>query len=76
MKFYLSVEVNMVNQDVSKLTYFQSENSLLDKSMDIENEVQQHITEIFGEVDEYTQHGSGWIMENVHGINIMITRIP
>ena len=44
--------------------------------MDIENEVQRHITEIFGEVDEYVQHGSGWIMENVHGINIMITRIP
>ena len=66
----------MVNHDVSKLTYFQSENSLLDKSTDIENEVQRHITEIFAEVDEYVQHGSGWVMENVHGINIMITRIP
>ena len=76
MKLYLSVEVNMVNHDVSKLTYFQSENSRLDKSTDIENEVQRHITEIFAEVDEYVQHGSGLIMENVHGINIMITRIP
>ena len=76
MKFYLSVEDNMVNQDISKLTYFQSENSLLDKSTDIEDEVQRHITEIFTEVDEYVQHGSGWVMENVHRINIMITRIP
>ena len=76
MKFYLSVEVNMVSHDVSKLTYFQSENSLLDKSTDIENEVQRHITEIFTQVDEYVQHGSGWVMENVHRINIMITRLP
>ena len=76
MKFYLSVEVNMVNHDVSKLTYYQAENSLLGKSTDIENDVQRHITEIFAEVDEYVQHGSGCVMENVHGINIMITRIP
>ena len=59
MKFYLSVEVNMMNQNISKLTYFQSENSLLDKSMDIEDEVQRHITEIFTEVDEYVQHRLG-----------------
>ena len=65
----------MENHNISKLVYFHSTNSLLDKSMDIVEEVQRHIGEIFIDIEEYVQHGSGWLMENIYGINIMITNI-
>ena len=75
IKFYITVEVNMENHNISKLVYFHSTNSLLDKSMDVVEEVQRHIGEIFIDIEEYVQHGSGWLMENIYGINIMITNI-
>ena len=75
IKFYISVDVNMEKEGITKLVYFQSQNSLVDKSVDIVEELHRHIAEILEEIEEYVQHGSGWQMENVYRINVMITTI-
>ena len=53
---------------------FHSSSSILLKDSDIEEETKQHISSLENKIEEYLKKGSGWMVENVKMINLMMTK--
>lgn len=78
IKFYISLELSMskdVEDMLLKIGNFQSCPTTLSQSSNILNEIKTHIEVLVDEIDNYTRNGSGWAIENVELINIMITQL-
>ena len=77
LKFYISIELNMsrlIMDETNKVTTFQTGSSMLLKTMDIEKEVKEHITLLISKIEKYIRNGSGWLVDNVKMINVMMTK--
>ena len=75
LKFYISVEVEISLDESTKTANFQSYATHLYKSSDFEKEVRQHFETITEKIEEYSFMGSGWTVESVSAINIMVTHM-
>ena len=65
----------MMLDDTSKIGNFQSRATQLTKSMDFEEEVSKHIETLIEKIETYASMGSGWIVNNIESINIMVTKL-
>ncbi|MCP4486658.1 MAG: hypothetical protein GY820_04960 [Gammaproteobacteria bacterium] len=76
LKFYISIELNMSQllEGISKIVTFQTRSTILLKAMDPEAEVREHIDLLDSKVDKYINNGSGWLVDNVRVINVMMTK--
>ena len=76
LKFYISIEFDMsrLTDDTSKIVTFQTRSTTLLKGMDPEPEVKGHIDLIDSKIDKYTRNGSGWLVDSVRVINVMMTK--
>ena len=76
VKFYISMELNMKlpTDDNTKVAFFQTRSTTLLKSMDFKEEVESHIKSLVFKIEKYRENGSGWLVEGVSAINIMITK--
>ena len=76
LKFYMSIELDMrlPTDDSTKVVTFQTKSSALLQAMDFKEEVGKHINEIVEDVDKYIRNGSGWLVENVKTIYLMMTK--
>ena len=75
LKFYISLEVSMMLDEASKIANFQSRATQLHSSMDFEEEVSKHKEILVEKIETYTSMGSGWIVNNIESINIMLTHL-
>ena len=75
LKFYISMEVELSLDGESKIANFQSQATLLNRTMNFEEQVNTHKEVLTQKIEEYCRMGSGWEMENVNTINIMVTHI-
>ena len=76
IKFYISLHVDMkmpMSEDTALVT-FQTNVSVLFPGFDIEAAVVENIKEIVTNIEEYIANGSGWVVETVNMINLMITK--
>ena len=76
LKFYISIELNMSRamDENNKVTTFQTSSSTLLKTTDTEKEVKEHITLLISKIEKYIRNGSGWLVDNVKMINVMMTK--
>ena len=76
LKFYISLEVNMKlpSDELTKVINFQSSATILIQETQIKKEVQEHIRDIILKIERYMKNGSGWLVENVKTIHLMITK--
>ena len=76
LKFYISIELEMsrLTDDTIKIVTFQTRSSTLLKTMDAVTEVKEHIKLIDSKIDKYIRNGSGWTVESVRVINVMMTK--
>ena len=75
LKFYISMEVELSLDGDTKVANFQSRATYLHKNMAFEEEVNAHNEVLVRKIEEYSEMGSGWEMENVETINIMLTHL-
>ena len=75
LKFYISMEVELSLDGDTKVANFQSRATYLHKNMAFEEEVNAHNKVLVRKIEEYSEMGSGWEMENVETINIMLTHL-
>ena len=66
--------LSMERDGDTKIATFQTHPSLILQGTDIEEDIQQHINVIVNEIEEYQQEGSGWTVEDVKKITLMITK--
>ena len=62
-------------EDIPTLTNIQTSASTLTQSSNILDEIKKHIEALVYKIDNYSRNGSGWVVENVYSINIMITKL-
>ena len=76
LKFYMSLEADMKlpSDESTKPASFQSTSSVLLQTSDINEEIKEHIKQLVKKIEEYLRNGSGWMVENVRMINLMITK--
>ena len=76
LKFYISIELYMRHliDDTAKIATFQTRSTVLLRGMDIEPVVREHMNLIDIKIDKYIQNGSGWTVDNVKAMNVMMTR--
>ena len=75
LKFYISLEVEVILDETFKIANFQSRATQLTKSMDFEEEVTQHKEILVEKIETYASMGSDWIVNNIKSINIMVTHL-
>ena len=75
LKFFISLEVEVILDETIKIANFQSRATQLTKSMDFEEEVSKHIETLIEKIETYASMGSGWIVNNIESINIMVTKL-
>ena len=76
LKFYISAELDMsrLTDGATKLVYFQTSSTTLLQNMDVEPEVKGHVQRIASKIDKYIKNGSGWSVDRVNAISVMITK--
>ena len=76
LKFYISLELSMrlPTDDKEKTVSFQTKSTALLQAMRIEKEIGKHIKDIVKDVEKYIRNGSGWVVENVKTIYLMMTK--
>ena len=77
LKFYISLELNMRKdvEGMEKLGNFQSSATSLYQSSDVLTEIRKHVEVVVDKIDNYTRNGSGWVVGNIHLINLMIVNL-
>ena len=77
MKFYISLEVRVYLElkDESMISHFQSSATLLTNSSNFEEQVRNHHKALVEKIENYTNSTSGWLVENIKAINIMVTHL-
>ena len=63
-----------MNEEEKKTVNFQTSASTLLKTSNIKEEIQKHIDALLDKVDKYTRNGSGWVVDSVNGISVMMTK--
>ena len=76
IKFYLSLKLNLsklIDEDEEKTAVFNTSSTLLLPGFDITSLIKDHVEILEVKVDNYMQNGSGWVINSVNQINVMIT---
>ena len=74
INFYMGLELLMEHLGDTKIATFQTSNTLILQSTDIEEVIRQHVNAIVSDIEEYQGKGSGWVSESVEKITLMITK--
>ena len=62
-------------EGMEKLGNIQSSATSLYQSSDILTAIRKHVEVIVDKIDNYTRNGSGWVVGNIHLINLMIVNL-
>ena len=74
INFYMGLELLMEHVGDTKIATFQTSNTLILQSTDIEEVIRQHTNAIVSDIEEYQRKGSGWVSKSVEKITLMITK--
>ena len=76
LKFYLGIDVNMSKLvgDDAKVTNFQNSASTLLQTSNIQQELIKYSDALVDKIDKYLINGSGWVVDSVESMNIMMTK--
>ena len=75
LKFYISLEVRVYFEEKSQVANFQSSATTLLKSSNFIEQVRNHYEVLIEKIENYTSSTSGWNVENIEVINILITHV-
>ena len=75
LKFYISLEVRVYFEEKSQVANFQSSATILLKSSNFIEQVRNHYEVLIEKIENYTSSTSGWNVENIEVINILITHV-
>ena len=76
LKFYLTLNLDvlkLITEEKKTATFNTSATPLL-QSDDTAEEIKKHIDRLDNKVDEFIRNGSGWVVENVKQIDVMMTK--
>ena len=75
LKFYISLEVRVYFEEKSQVANFQSSATTLLKSSNFIEQVRNHHEVLIEKIENYTSSTSGWNVENIEAMNILITHV-
>ena len=75
LKFYISLEVRVYFEEKSQVANFQSSATTLLKSSNFIEQVRNHYEVLIEKIENYTSSTSGYNVENIEVINILITHV-
>ena len=76
MKISLSVKLLMrkIMEDVPKTTVFRTSSTMVCKDRGFDKAIDEQISSIDSDIDNYSQNGSGWIIDKVLEIHVHIVK--
>ena len=66
--------MSRITDSATKLVHFQTSSTTLLQSMDVEPEVNGHVQHIASKIDKFINNGSGWSVDKVNAISVMMTK--
>ena len=76
LKFYLTLKLDVIKliTDEKKTATFNTSATPLLQLDDTSKEIKKHIDRLDTKVDEFLRNGSGWVVENIKQIDVMMTK--